>query len=57
LYGIQRGWARMEWSVRDRNRLAQGFYRKRGALPKDEWTVWRLDGEALAKVARDTVKY
>lgn len=50
---VERGWARMEWSVRDRNRLAQGFYRKRGAVPKDEWTVWRLDGEALAKAARD----
>ena len=50
---VGRGWTRMEWSVRDGNSLAQGFYRKRGAVPKNDWTVWRLDGAALTKVARD----
>lgn len=49
---VERGWARMEWSVLDWNRPAQSFYRARGAAAKDEWTVWRLDGDALAKVAR-----
>jgi len=50
---VERGWARMEWAVLDWNAPAHGFYRAFGAVPKDEWTVWRLDGAALAKVARD----
>jgi GNAT superfamily N-acetyltransferase len=50
---IERGWARMEWMVLDWNRPAQEFYRARGAVAEDEWTVWRLDGEALVKTARD----
>jgi GNAT superfamily N-acetyltransferase len=49
----ERGWARMEWAVLDWNRPAAEFYRGRGAVAKDQWTVWRLDGEALAKAARD----
>ena len=50
---IERGWARMEWAVLDRNRPAHEFYRARGAVAKDQWTVWRLDGDALARIARD----
>jgi GNAT superfamily N-acetyltransferase len=50
---LERGWARMEWAVLDWNRPAHAFYRASGAGPKDEWTVWRLDGDALARVARD----
>ena len=50
---LERGWARMEWAVLDWNRPAQEFYRARGAAAKDEWTVWRLDGDALARVARE----
>lgn len=49
---LERGWARMEWSVLDRNRPAQEFYRARGATAKDQWTVWRLDGDALVRMAR-----
>lgn len=48
---VGRGWARMEWAVLDWNTPAHGFYRALGAVPKDEWTVWRLDGAALAKAA------
>jgi hypothetical protein len=33
--------------VLDGNEPAQGFYRSLGARPGDEWTVWRVDGEAL----------
>lgn len=43
--------ARMEWAVIDWNEPAIGFYRSLGARPMDQWTVWRLDGEALAAVA------
>ncbi len=50
---VERGWARMEWAVLDWNHPAHGFYRSHGAVAKDEWTVWRLDGDALVRVARD----
>jgi hypothetical protein len=29
---------------------ADGFYRRLGAAPMDEWTVWRLTGDALAEL-------
>ena len=48
---IERGCARFEWSVLDWNDPAIGFYRSLGATPMDEWTVFRLDGEALASLA------
>ncbi len=48
---IERGWARMEWAVLDWNTPAQRFYRALGAAPQHEWTLWRLDGAALANVS------
>jgi GNAT superfamily N-acetyltransferase len=48
---IDRGYARFEWWVLDWNVDAQGFYRSLGARPEDEWTVWRVDGDALAALA------
>jgi GNAT superfamily N-acetyltransferase len=49
LVGIahERGYGRVEWSVLNWNVDAQGFYRSIGALPMDDWTVWRLDGDAM----------
>lgn len=44
---VERGWPRLEWWVLDWNSPAHGFYRSIGAVPQDEWTVWRLDGDAL----------
>lgn len=44
---VQRGWSRFEWWVLDWNEPAQGFYRSLGARPEVDWTVWRVDGEAL----------
>ncbi|AUX20516.1 N-acetyltransferase GCN5 [Sorangium cellulosum] len=49
---VQRGFGRFEWSVLDWNEPAIGFYRKLGATPMDQWTVYRLTGEALAQLAR-----
>jgi GNAT superfamily N-acetyltransferase len=43
----ERGYGRVEWSVLNWNVDAQGFYRSIGAVPMDDWTVWRLDGDAL----------
>jgi len=47
---VARGWTRFEWWVLDWNEPAQGFYRSLGARPEDEWTVWRVDGEALTSL-------
>jgi GNAT superfamily N-acetyltransferase len=44
---IERDCARLEWWVLDWNAPAIGFYRKLGARPMDEWTVMRVDGDAL----------
>ena len=44
---VERGWTRFEWWVLDWNEPAQGFYRSLGARPEDEWTVGRVDGDAL----------
>lgn len=48
---VTRGCARFEWSVLDWNADAVGFYRALGAVGMEEWTVQRLDGAALARLA------
>lgn len=48
---VERGYKRLEWCVLDWNAPAIGFYDALGAGSMDGWTVRRLDGEALAKVA------
>lgn len=47
----QRGCARFEWAVLDWNQRAIDFYRSMGAVPMNEWTVFRVDGEALQALA------
>jgi len=47
----ERGCGRVEWSVLDWNQPAIGFYRKLGALPMEDWTVFRLTGTALTRLA------
>jgi GNAT superfamily N-acetyltransferase len=44
---------RFEWSVLDWNEPAIGFYKSLGARPLDEWTVFRVTGEALDKLANE----
>jgi GNAT superfamily N-acetyltransferase len=46
---VERGYARLEWSVLDWNEPAIGFYRSLGAKPMDDWTIMRLDGDNLAR--------
>ena len=48
----ERGCGRMEWAVLDWNEPAIGFYKKLGAKPMDEWTVFRLDDTGIEKLAR-----
>jgi len=47
---VERGYGRVEWAVLDWNVDAQGFYRSLGAAPQDEWTTWRLTGDALRQL-------
>ena len=49
---IERGCGRMEWSVLDWNDQAIGVYRGIGARAMDEWTVYRLTGDALGRLAK-----
>ena len=48
---VERDCARLEWSVLDWNTPAIDFYKALGAVPMDEWTVYRVDGVALDKLA------
>lgn len=47
----ERECGRLEWSVLDWNEPAINFYKSVGAKPMDEWTVYRLTGDALDKFA------
>ena len=47
---VREGCARVEWAVLDWNAPSIAFYRSLGARPMDEWTVFRLTGEALEKL-------
>ena len=50
----ERGCGRMEWAVLDWNDPAIQFYRKLGAEPMNEWTVFRLTQEGISKLANGT---
>ncbi len=45
---VERGYARVEWSVLDWNAPSIVFYESLGARPQEEWSTYRLTGEALA---------
>ena len=49
----ERNCGRLEWSVLDWNEPAIGFYEDLGAVPMDEWTVYRLTGLSLERLAND----
>ena len=49
---LDRGCGRMEWAVLNWNEPAIRFYRSLGAKPMDEWTVFRLSGEGIARLAQ-----
>jgi GNAT superfamily N-acetyltransferase len=48
---IERGYERFQWWVLDWNKPSIEFYKSLGAVPMDEWTVFRLSGDALKKFA------
>ena len=49
----QRDCGRFEWAVLDWNELAIRSYRRAGAVPMDEWTVFRVTGDALDRLATE----
>ncbi len=49
----ERGCGRMEWVCLDWNKPSINFYRSLGARPMDEWTIWRVAGETLDRLAKD----
>jgi GNAT superfamily N-acetyltransferase len=49
----ERACGRMEWAVLDWNEPAIQFYRKIGARPNDDWTIFRLTRDGIATLARD----
>src|SRR5262249_18845834 len=53
---VQRGCGRVEWGVLDWNQPSIDFYKRLGAVPMDEWTKYRLTGEALEKLARRAIR-
>ena len=50
---VAQGCGRFEWSVLDWNQPAIDFYQSFGARPQDEWTTYRLTGQALVDFAAD----
>ena len=47
---VQHNYTRFQWWVLDWNRPAIEVYRRLGAVPMDEWTVYRLTGDALREL-------
>lgn len=50
---VEREYGRLEWSCLDWNKPSIGFYLSLGAVPMDEWTVYRLTGDALRSLAQE----
>ncbi len=48
---VERDYGRLEWSVLDWNKPAIDFYLSLGAVAMDEWTIYRVTGDALPKLA------
>jgi len=48
---VERGCARLEWAVLDWNEPSIQFYKALGAVPMDEWTTYRVTGQALRTLA------
>lgn len=52
----ERGCGRLEWACLDWNKPSIDFYLSLGAVPMDEWTVYRVAGDALKKLAGELEK-
>jgi hypothetical protein len=50
IYLEERDYERLQWWVLDWNQPSIDFYKSLGAVPMDEWTVYRVSGDALKKL-------
>ena len=48
---VERGCGRLEWACLDWNKPSIDFYLSLGAAPMDQWTIYRLTGETLRRMA------
>jgi len=48
---VDNGWDRFQWWVLDWNEPSIAFYKSLGAVAMDEWTVYRVSGDALKALA------
>lgn len=48
---VENGWSRLQWSVLDWNAPSIAFYKSLGAVMMDDWTLCRVNGPALARLA------
>jgi GNAT superfamily N-acetyltransferase len=51
---LERDCGRIDWSVLDWNEPSLRFYEALGAAPLTDWTTYRLTGESLAKLTRNS---
>lgn len=51
---VERGCGRLEWWVLDWNESAIRFYRSLGAQAMDDWTIFRVTGDALHRLAGES---
>lgn len=49
---VERGCGRLEWACLDWNKPSIDFYLSLGAVPMEEWTVYRVAGDTLNELAR-----
>lgn len=49
---VERGCGRLEWCCLDWNKSSIDFYKSLGAVPMDEWTIYRLTGNSLSELAK-----
>jgi GNAT superfamily N-acetyltransferase len=52
----ERNCGRFEWAVLDWNEPSIQFYKKLGAVPMNEWTIFRVTGEALERLAEESTE-
>ena len=49
---VARGATNFQWSVLNWNKPSIDFYKSLGAMPRDEWTTYRISGDALTQLAQ-----
>ena len=52
---VERGCGRLEWWCLDWNQPSIDFYKKKAAVPMEEWTTYRLTGDALEALAKEDI--